>query len=120
MAMAINYNNPGLTEADQREQDNFDSLAQDDASLATRKACARQNISGQMMALTNLNTLEHELTADELRVRYYDPLCSWDGEGQHLRFTKWDWFQIVAQRSTLLGYWDWVASRIEHTYYEAR
>jgi hypothetical protein len=38
MAMAINYNNPGLTEADQREQDNFDSLAQDDASLATRKA----------------------------------------------------------------------------------
>lgn len=36
-----------------------------------------------------------------------------DGEGEHPTFTRWDWIQRVAQRGTLLGYWEWVKARVE-------
>lgn len=56
---------------------------------------------------------DHRLTAEELREKYYDPKGSWDSEGEHPTYTKWDWYQTVAQRSTLRGYWDWVIVQIE-------
>lgn len=61
---------------------------------------------------------DHLLTADELRQKYFDPNGRWDSEGEHPRFGKWDWYQIVAQRSTLLGYWDWVVAKVEQAYDE--
>ena len=27
--------------------------------------------------------------------------------------TQWDWTQAVAQRTTLLGYWPWVAEQLD-------
>lgn len=62
--------------------------------------------------------IDHRLTADELRVKYFDPAGAWDSEGEHPLFSKWDWYQIVAQRSTLLGYWEHVVHKVEEAYYE--
>lgn len=36
-----------------------------------------------------------------------------DGDGEHPVFTHWDWLQVVAQRSTKSGYWEWLRSQIE-------
>lgn len=49
------------------------------------------------------------LTSDQLSEKYNPDL----DEGQHPEYTVWDWIQVVAQRSTRMGYWDWVADRIE-------
>lgn len=51
---------------------------------------------------------DYSLTAEQLDDKY-NP----DGDGRHPIFTNWDWIQVVAQRSTLLGYWDWVAHQVE-------
>lgn len=61
-----------------------------------------------------LNKIEYEdfnLTSVQLDDKY-NP----DGDGEHPVFTRWDWCQIVAQRSTLLGYWDWVVYRLDDVY----
>lgn len=51
---------------------------------------------------------DYVLTAAQLDDKY-NP----EGDGEHPVFTRWDWAQVVAQRSTLLGYWDWVEYQIE-------
>jgi hypothetical protein len=59
---------------------------------------------------------DQQLTADELRLKYFDPADRSGGEGEHPRFSKWDWLQVVAQRSTVLGYWEWVEAQVEQAY----
>lgn len=51
---------------------------------------------------------DRSLTAEQLDDKY-NP----DGDGEHPMYTRWDWLQVVAQRSTLSGYWCWVVCQIE-------
>lgn len=39
-----------------------------------------------------------------------------EGDGEHPHFTVWDWAQVVAQRSTLSGYWEWLQYKIDSLY----
>lgn len=52
-------------------------------------------------------TNDHQLNPSQLDDKY-NP----DGDGEHPKYTRWKWVQVVAQRSTLLGYWEWVAHKI--------
>lgn len=62
------------------------------------------------MAATDNSWIDEDkrLSADSLDAKY-NP----DGDGEHPYFTRWDWCQAVAQRSTLSGYWRWVEYSIE-------
>ena len=53
---------------------------------------------------------DYKLTAEQLAAKY-DPDSS--GDEAHPGFTVWDWVQVVAQRSTRLGYWAWVHRKLE-------
>lgn len=50
------------------------------------------------------------LTAERLAAKY-NPDGAWDG--QHPVFLWWDWYQSVAKRETICGYWDWVVVQLE-------
>jgi hypothetical protein len=52
------------------------------------------------------------LTADELRQKYTTPSND-ERDGEHPRYSAWDWRQAVAQRITIRGYWDWVEAQID-------
>lgn len=56
---------------------------------------------------------DYVLSAEQLDYKY-NPA----GGGQHPRFTRWDWKQEVASESTLRGYWEWVASKLEEEFYQ--
>ncbi len=36
-----------------------------------------------------------------------------DGDGEYPAYTRADWRLAVAERDTLLGYWEWVAHMLE-------
>lgn len=48
------------------------------------------------------------LDADDLEFKYNNA----EDTGQHPLFTRWDWIQVVAQRSITDGYWDWMFDQI--------
>lgn len=52
---------------------------------------------------------DYRLRADHLEAKYDNA----DNTGEHPVYTTWEWTQIVAQRSTRLGYWDWVEAQLE-------
>ena len=35
------------------------------------------------------------------------------GDGEYPAYTRWDWRQAVAEQSTILGYWEWVAQTLD-------
>ena len=55
-------------------------------------------------------TDDYGMTAEQLEAKY-DPSGSEDDA--HPGYTVWDYVQVVAQRSTRLGYWEWVRSKLE-------
>lgn len=61
--------------------------------------------------MTDWNRLipDFGLTADQL-LQKHDP--EGNGDRHHPEFTKWDWCQIVAKRSTVDGYWTWVRDKL--------
>lgn len=59
---------------------------------------------------------DHLLTADELRLKYFDPDDRYGGQGEHPRFRKFDWRHEVNSGSTLRGYWEWVEAQIEEAH----
>ena len=48
------------------------------------------------------------LSADQLEEKY-----SPDGDSEHPEITRGDWHQAVTERSTTLGYWDWLSSQLD-------
>jgi len=48
------------------------------------------------------------IRAEELDFEY-NP----DGDGEYPAYTRADWRLAVAERDTLLGYWEWVAHMLE-------
>ena len=61
--------------------------------------------------MSTIDERDFRLNAEQLDDKY-NP----EGEGEHPVFTRWDWTQIVAQRSTLLGYWQWVEYRLDQSF----
>lgn len=55
---------------------------------------------------------DFSLTQVELDSKYNE-----DGDGEHPFFTRWDWIQVVAQRSTYSGYWEWLQYKIDELYW---
>lgn len=51
---------------------------------------------------------DRELTAEQLDDKY-NP----DGDGEHPIVTRECWRHEVFESNTLLGYWDWVAHKLE-------
>jgi hypothetical protein len=66
----------------------------------------------------DLARADHLLTADELRLKYFDANDRSGGQGEHPRFSKFDWHQEVASGDTLRGYWPWVEAQIEEAHDE--
>jgi len=54
----------------------------------------------------------------QLSVEQLDDKYNPEGDGEHPVFTRWDWTQVVAQRSTLSGYWEWVVDQLDKAYFE--
>ncbi len=54
----------------------------------------------------------------QLSVEQLDDKYNPEGDGEHPVFTRWDWTQVVAQRSTLSGYWEWVVDQLDKAYSE--
>jgi hypothetical protein len=52
---------------------------------------------------------DYGLSADHLEDKYDNA----DDTGEHPTYSTWDWTQVVAQRSTRLGYWAWVKAQLE-------
>lgn len=61
--------------------------------------------------MSKIDEEDFRLPAKQLATKY-NP----DGLGEHPEFTRWDWVQVVAQRSTLLGYWQWVEYRLDEAF----
>ena len=51
---------------------------------------------------------DYQLTAEELEAKY-EAKEAHPGEN----YSWWNWYQQVAQRSTILGYWAWVVLKLD-------
>lgn len=58
---------------------------------------------------------DFRLTPTELQDKYDPDIFEDKG---HPVFPWWDWFQIVAQKRTRKGYWEWVHEKLDEAEYE--
>lgn len=62
--------------------------------------------------MTEIDRNDFNLTPAQLAAKY-TPADADERDGEHPVFTQWDWRQKVAQRSTVMGYWEWVEDKLD-------
>jgi len=53
-------------------------------------------------------TADYQLTAAQLQEKYESKEVHPEED-----YSWWNWYQQVAQRATILGYWDWVVLKLD-------